>query len=350
MNFYHSEISIDDDFVSSEWIYSIIIYSNTRGLKADRLFKRVGIHPSIAVDRNDVITVRQLDMVLQALRTEVGFKSESNSMQTLAQMSKLISELMVTADNVKMAFEKLILYRTLVHPFLQFEIEDRPVNDEVVFTMKTPTKSVLANHPLYFEMFSGMLLAIADILVGKKLKLRYIKTTEAESEFVASLAEKFGLTVYYGAEQSEICFGNNFLNIPLLGALPEYHEKIERKVKQRIAEWPKRASYKSRVLELLDDSVGNELVDMGFICDEMGLNRRTLQRKLKIEGVRFQELLDSARYRYSQSLLKSSEVDIVEISTRLGYSEPSAFYQAFKRWSGLSPGDFRSSHKMAAID
>ena len=67
--------------------------------------------------------------------------------------------------------------------------------------------------------------------------------------------------------------------------------------------------------------------------------------QLAAEGVRFQQLQDSLRHRRALELLRRNELTIDEIADALGYSDPSNFGRAFRKWEGLSPSAWRRTHQ-----
>jgi AraC-like DNA-binding protein len=77
----------------------------------------------------------------------------------------------------------------------------------------------------------------------------------------------------------------------------------------------------------------------------LSLSRRTLDRRLKAQDLSFQSVLDGVRYEAARQLLEISSVDISSIARALGYTEPSPFTRAFKRWSGQTPSEWRRSRK-----
>jgi AraC-like DNA-binding protein len=68
---------------------------------------------------------------------------------------------------------------------------------------------------------------------------------------------------------------------------------------------------------------------------------RTLQRRLTDEGLTYSQLIAHLRYDRAVQLLQDSSLKIIEISQELGYEDPAHFTRAFKRWTGVSPRDFR---------
>lgn len=80
---------------------------------------------------------------------------------------------------------------------------------------------------------------------------------------------------------------------------------------------------------------------MPAVAAALGLHPRTLRRRLSEEGVDFASLAEEVRRAVAEELLLTTNLQLEEIACRLGYSEPSAFTRAFKRWRGVAPREFR---------
>lgn len=76
---------------------------------------------------------------------------------------------------------------------------------------------------------------------------------------------------------------------------------------------------------------------MDKIADAMGVSRPTLFRRLKAEGVTFQQVLEQLRHEMALRYLTGSKTSVNEIAYLVGFSDPAAFSRAFKRWTGMSP-------------
>ena len=85
---------------------------------------------------------------------------------------------------------------------------------------------------------------------------------------------------------------------------------------------------------LLDGQVQN-LAEFSAILE---VSPRTLQRKLKGNGLTFSALLTQERTRLAMDMLRDRSLSLAEISTALGYSEQSSFTRAFSRTMGIAPG------------
>ena len=74
----------------------------------------------------------------------------------------------------------------------------------------------------------------------------------------------------------------------------------------------------------------------------MGCNRRTLGRQLRSAGTTFRREVEAMRFTRAKQLLAGDTLSAAQIASALGYADASAFCHAFKRWSGMSPGQWRA--------
>ena len=91
----------------------------------------------------------------------------------------------------------------------------------------------------------------------------------------------------------------------------------------------------------LIDELPTGTLDDDTIARAVYMSARTLQRKLVDEGTSFTKLLDGVRCELAEHYIVDRSLNFNEISYLLGFSEPSAFSRAFKRWTGHSPTGYR---------
>jgi len=97
---------------------------------------------------------------------------------------------------------------------------------------------------------------------------------------------------------------------------------------------------RDRVLALLGDDYSESIPNAGTIAAKLNISVSTLRRQLNDEGTSFQLLKDECRYTASLRYL-SSDLSLSDIARLLGFDETSAFFRAFKRWSGTTPAAYR---------
>jgi AraC-like DNA-binding protein len=84
-------------------------------------------------------------------------------------------------------------------------------------------------------------------------------------------------------------------------------------------------------------------IDVPELARRLGVSQSVLRRRLAAEGVSPSQLMDEARCRVACAELVRTERSLKQLADELGYSEPSAFHRAFKRWTGKTPADYRAS-------
>ena len=103
------------------------------------------------------------------------------------------------------------------------------------------------------------------------------------------------------------------------------------------------ATFRARVEEQILQELHRGPVARERVARDLAVSERTLHRRLKEEGLTYAEVYNALRDRMAREYLTSGRTTVAEIAFLLGFSETSAFVRAFRRWTGLSPSDFRQT-------
>lgn len=98
-----------------------------------------------------------------------------------------------------------------------------------------------------------------------------------------------------------------------------------------------------RVVALFGEDFSKRLPGAAHVSQALNMSVSTLRRQLLEEGTSFQQLKDECRRAAALQYLASSELSFPEVAGLLGFDEVSAFYRAFRRWTGETPSQFRHS-------
>ncbi|MBT9383528.1 AraC family transcriptional regulator [Pseudooceanicola sp. CBS1P-1] len=99
----------------------------------------------------------------------------------------------------------------------------------------------------------------------------------------------------------------------------------------------------ARTAALIRENLSEPGLDLDFVAERLQMPRWTLQRRLHDAGTSFADLLEGERRRMAARYLAVPKLSVSVIAERLGYSEPSAFTRAFRRWEGVAPATYRRS-------
>lgn len=98
-----------------------------------------------------------------------------------------------------------------------------------------------------------------------------------------------------------------------------------------------------RVLDRVSTALSGGVPALSDVARELGMSGRTLQRRLADEDATYQLLVDDARQKLAVRLLRQDgDATLSEVAFMTGFADQSAFTRAFKRWTGVPPGAFRT--------
>jgi AraC-like DNA-binding protein len=149
-----------------------------------------------------------------------------------------------------------------------------------------------------------------------------------------------GLPVRFGAAEDAVELPARLLERPLPGANAGLSRVLTRTADALLAQLPDGARLASRVRALLPEVLPEGEGVLARVAARLRLPPRTLQRRLREEGTSLEAEREAFRRERALALLAGGE-RIAEVAWRLGYSVPSAFHHAFRRWTGLSPEAWR---------
>jgi AraC-like DNA-binding protein len=150
----------------------------------------------------------------------------------------------------------------------------------------------------------------------------------------------FRCPVIFDHKVNSMSIHPKLLHTPILLPNPGLQQYFESYAEQFIAEMDRQDAYTKTVTRILLENLDNENLSIKHVAKEMSVSVRTLQNRLKDEGVVFSDLLSNIRQQLAQKYLQEN-YSVEEITYLLGFSEPSVFRKAFKRWSGITPRQYR---------
>jgi AraC-like DNA-binding protein len=101
------------------------------------------------------------------------------------------------------------------------------------------------------------------------------------------------------------------------------------------------ANFLNTLKQIIPIYLGRRPCTVEIIARVTELEVRTLQRLLQGHGTSFSEVLGKVRFELAKSKLTKKSTTMTSITVELGYTNATHFVRAFKRWSGMTPGQYR---------
>lgn len=150
----------------------------------------------------------------------------------------------------------------------------------------------------------------------------------------------FGCAVRFDMPSVGIIFNRPLLDLPSAHHEPELLQLHERLASEQIARLEKQ-DLVGQVSRLIAELLESGNANLEEVAARLGIKPRQLRTKLADAGTNFNQLVAEYRCRLAKRLLAGTDESIDEIVYLTGFSEPSTFYRAFKRWVGMTPIEYR---------
>ena len=148
--------------------------------------------------------------------------------------------------------------------------------------------------------------------------------------------EVFQAPVAFDAAADELELDTAQLALPLASADAITSSILEAQITSLTAATKVRSPFLDRARRVAAANLAAHPSLEAFARD-LGMSARTLRRHLAQEGTSLRAVVDEVRREHADRLLAAG-MPVKEVAFSLGFSEPSAFSRAYKRWTGRAPG------------
>ncbi|MBC7701428.1 AraC family transcriptional regulator [Aquabacterium sp.] len=264
-----------------------------------------------------------------------------------------IETFITTSPTLREAARSLEWIPPLLNPYMRISLAEHGQEARMAVSFDHPEASPDTTWHFTEGVFASLLKFTRMLLGGQQLFGR-ITLQHAPHQDHAVFEAFFHVPIAYSQPVSAMWFDRALLDLPLRGGFPLLHEQAAQRVVQQVAQ---RAEQHQQDADALDNA-GNlvrqieralaqkpRLLGLGLeaLAEELHLHARTLQRRLRDVGDSHSGILARVRYRLARQWLQDPALPIEDISDRLGFSDRRSFTQAFTRWSGLTPSQYRRS-------
>lgn len=202
-------------------------------------------------------------------------------------------------------------------------------------------------HPI--ESTFAAFVTATQQLTGKNLKASAICLQHPRPKDDSEHQRIFQTLVQFSQPMNRIIFPANCLDWAVRSANTNLLSVFELHASAMLKAQNQAPSYSQKVMEAIARHLQGEVPLIGAIAHNLTISVRQLQRELQTENTSYQQLLDKTRKELALSQLKNPATSIDDVAFFLGFSEPSAFHRAFKRWTRQTPRSYRSTQAQQSM-
>ena len=244
----------------------------------------------------------------------------------------------LASRSLKEALERLIRYFRVVTSDPE-ELTLVARDDSYEFVIDT-SSVVYRALDVEYDLMLSLILDACRLSLGDEFRPRRVCLQRPQPPCADRYSSFFGTRVEFDAPTYSMTFDKPQLDLLLPTGNAEIARANDQVLMTYLAQL-NRSDIVMRVKTTLIERMPSGQVSKEDVAEALNLSLRTLQRKLHEEDTSFKQLLDETRRELADQYIRNPMVSIGEITYLLGFSEPSNFSRAFKRWNGTAPTEYR---------
>lgn len=330
--------------LSVGYLYSLQAALQSLGHNASALFRRYRISPELLAQPQARISIPRF-MRLGHAAIQLSGRSDIGLLMGIHSQASHLGLPGVTAQcapTLAHAFDTLVRFERLTSQ-----------NYRGHSSFQAPATRFYSISPYNaFNLFVVDSALASRMQLARQLTAGTAQLREVHIEFPApAYAERyemlFGCPVLFEQTHNQLLWEPASLELPLQQSAPTTHAQLLVLCQQQLQELTRHRDLRERVEEILSPRLHSQLPELDEVAARLGMAGWTLRRRLKAEaGTGFQDIIDEIRKDLALSYIRDTETALGEIAFLLGFSSPAAFQRAFKRWTGVAPGQYRRAARI----
>jgi AraC-like DNA-binding protein len=327
--------------VSISLVSLLIKVASGMGLALEPVLKLAGLSAETLQDPEARISARQFNKLWSDVSQRTGDPYFGlHFAETASQYTgnSILFTVMMNCANLRGALEKQARYHSLVTDFVRLYFEEH--GQQTYYVWECAEGQVLERQ--YTEaVFYGLVFSLRR-LTGGTVQPSAINFKHAQPEDLSEHQKVFGCPLVFGCPQNALVINNQDLDHAVWLANPKVLGQLEKIAQEMLEKISPPDTWTGKVAGQIQKSFEQgEKPSLEQTARALAFSQRQLQNKLAGENTRYQIVLDQVRQKLALDYLKAAQLPGCDIAFLLGFSEQSVFNHAFKRWTGLTPGEFR---------
>lgn len=180
-------------------------------------------------------------------------------------------------------------------------------------------------------------------LIAMPIELSAVRLVTPRPEATERHRRLFGVNAEFNSPKNGVDFNVSFLELPVAQNESSLRDFLRTAPYQMMIE-PKQAESSelvSNVRRIMGYDLSKGFPSFEDVAGQLNMSPPTLRRHLRKEGVSYQGLKDQTRRDAAIAYLSRPELSVSAVSALMGFTDASAFHRSFKKWTGLTPGQYR---------
>ena len=328
--------------VQAKAVEKIVTLAAARGVNAEHLYRAVKLDLSVLLDPDNRIPFAQLVELYEKaaeLSGDANFGLHVGETVTPTAFD-VVGYCALNSATLGEAFARVTRYHSIWTDGALFTLDSSSEPAVIIYRYVDDS---IAKRRQDAEMTFATVTALCRNIARPDFSPVAIEFQHDEPADISEHLRIFRCSIKFRAPLNRLFFDSSNLSLPIARADPSLCALLDRHAEELLAKFPPRDSLVDQVRSIIAAEFRGGDPSLERVADQLGVTSRTLQRKLHEAGSSHNELLDQMRRQLALQYLREREMAICEVAYLLGFSESSSFHRAFKRWTGLTPKEFRKT-------
>ena len=311
------------------------------GVDPDEVLTAAGIDPDLFADPDNLITYAARDRLFRQCVSRTGcqhFGLLVGQRMNLKALG-LVGLLMRTSPNAGRALVSIV---NLLHLHSQGAVMALRVDEDVAMLTYDAFEPGLEATDQTGAGAVAMMLNVMRTLCGPDFRPIEASFGHRRPADIEPFRKFFKVPLYFDAEHYALVFSRDWLDVRPPGADDELQQLLQKQVD--VLESRYSLAFPDQVRQVLRSALITGYFSESEIAALFSMHSHTFRRRLDASATSFHELVDECRFEMAREMLLNTSLSVSEISASMGYSRASSFIRAFRRWSGLTPGEWRKGN------
>lgn len=311
------------------------------GYHVEQGLLRLGLTPGDSTDLEARIPADTFEEAMRWLLARVdhpGFGIVVGHRQGVAQHG-MLGFAVLSCANLEQAIGVYRKYESVVSSTFTASLS---IERENAFLRWRPCQPLEPFFTYYAEEHSANWQRIISVLLDDEMGFTQVSFPYPAPHYEEMYRGLFGCPVRFDAEELCMRIPKEALSLPFRFASQEAHEVWRSECESMLRRIGGEVGLVQEVRELLLSKPG-AFADLDELARELNMSPRTLRRRLEEVGTSYRRLVLQLRMEVASQYLSDSDLTFKQVASMVNYSQVSHFHQAFKRWSGMTPGEYRST-------
>lgn len=244
-----------------------------------------------------------------------------------------------TCSTVREIFERSERYFKLLSNTYNWEVKDEEVFSHIILNRHYNRRGM----QLSSEASLSATVVVVKAMSEKNIMPVQVKFKHNPPKDITSYKEAFNCHISFNQPQYSISYKTEDLNLRTAKADASINSYLLQQVDEKTKGIKIPGSkFVQDIESLIKDALPTGIPSIHHIADLTAMSNRTLTRRLSEAGVTYRDLIKKTQETIAKDMLRNTTQSIGEIAFLTGFSEQSAFNRAFKKWTDLTPSEFRN--------